>query len=124
MCALNFTFHQDLKAILVKSNIFEKLDEQAKLGSLPKRSRRQLISTFVEHTVQKLIWIPQKEFSDVFKKIQVLFKNEKIEKYYNEKTKGQGDAYPGGPLFSHYKHMHSFVKKEQGIRRNRKMKKP
>lgn len=81
-----------------------------------------MIYTFVEYTVQNLIWISQKEFSDVFSKIQALFKHEKIEKYYNEKTKGDGDAFPGGQLFSHFKYRHDLVKKELGIRKNRKIK--
>lgn len=82
-----------------------------------------MIATIVEHTVQNLIWIKQKQFADVFQKIQALFMHEKLEKYYNEKAQGDGEAYPGGQLFSHYKYMHSFVKKELGIRVNRKIKK-
>lgn len=113
-----------MKSILVKCNLFDKLKKESELGTLSTRSRRQLIYGFVEHTIQNVIWISQHEFLDVFEKVQSLFKFEKIEKYYNEKTKGDGNAYPGGQLFYHYKYRHDILKKEQGIRKNRKLKKP
>lgn len=108
----------------MKCNIFEKLKKESALGPLSKRSRRQLIHNFVEYTVQNLIWISQPQFSSVFTKIQELFNHEKVEKYYNERTKGDGEAYPGGKLFNHFKYRHDLLKKELGIRINRKILKP
>lgn len=84
--------------------------------------RRKLIHTFVEYTIQNVIWIKQNQFLDVFNKIKELFNFEYIENYYNEKTKGDGEAFPGGQLFSHFKYRHDLLKKETGIRVNRKMK--
>ncbi|KAL5290350.1 hypothetical protein ACFFRR_009973 [Megaselia abdita] len=123
----DYTFYNakmDLKAILVRFNIFEKLQKQAALGPLPKRSRTQLIHTFVEYTVQQLVWIAQKEFLDVFLKIKALFKYESIENYYNEGSKKSGNAFPGGQLFSHFKRRHEQLRKELGISRNRIKKRP
>lgn len=112
-----------MKAILTKFNVFDTLEREAKLGVLSKISRRKLIYTFVEYTIQNYIWIKQTEFLDVFNKIQNLFKYEKIERYYNAKTKGDGEAYPGGQLFSHFKYRHDLLRKETGIRVNRKIQK-
>ncbi|KAL5276718.1 hypothetical protein ACFFRR_002129 [Megaselia abdita] len=122
-----YTFYNakmDLKVILVRFNIFDKLQKQAALGPLPKRSRTQLIHTFVEYTVQQLVWIAQKEFLDVFLKIKALFKYESIENYYNEGSKKSGNAFPGGQLFSHFKRRHEQLRKELGISRNRIKKRP
>lgn len=85
-------------------------------GNLDTTSRKRLIRTIVEYTVQEKIWVSQKEFPILFDKIKDIFPAECMDVYFVPKSKYNEN--PSGLLWSNFRYSHSLLKKECGITKN------
>lgn len=98
-------FGDILITILKQYNVYQKLVVNSE-GVLNPQLRKRLIKTIVAYTVDERIWIPVKQFPEVFKMIEIIFKGEPLDLYFW--TVG---GRPGGALYESYRYQHSLLKK-------------